>query len=101
MDLCDLVDPAYRGRLRVGWRDDPRPIDGVLQGTYAHVGVADVWRTRRERPGPSRSVATERFRLYRRWTIDALDVLTGTGALTPAGLRLVDRMGQTVGSWSA
>lgn len=46
LERYDLVDPHYAGRLRVPWRPDPRPVEGVLHGTYAHLAVADVWRAR-------------------------------------------------------
>jgi uncharacterized protein len=99
LDLCDLFDPDYRVRLPVGWRPDPRPIEGVLQGTYAHVAVADIWRVRSERPG-DRTEARSHFLRYREWLDAALDALAGTGALTAAGARLVDRMRATVDYWT-
>ncbi|WP_307870812.1 FxsB family cyclophane-forming radical SAM/SPASM peptide maturase [Micromonospora sp. C51] len=94
LDVSQLYDPAYRKRLSVPWRDDPRPLEGVLQGTYAHLAVADIWRAR---PGP---LARQRHRRYRGWTVRAIDELAGTGALTEHGHRFVRRMRQTVDSWS-
>ena len=29
------------------WREDPRPLGALLQGTYAHIAVTDYWRVRR------------------------------------------------------
>ncbi len=29
--------------FRVGWRSDPRPLGAVVQGTYAHLALADLW----------------------------------------------------------
>jgi uncharacterized protein len=57
LDLFELCDPVAAGRLFYApWRDDPRPVEALLQGTYAHVGVTDYWRARRHRAeGPSRS----------------------------------------------
>jgi uncharacterized protein len=34
-DLMDLFDPKYQ----VPWRPDPRPVGGVLNGTYAYLAV--------------------------------------------------------------
>jgi len=99
LDLCELFDRSYAPRLKVAWRADLRPVEGVIQGTFAHLAVADVWRARAERSGPG-SDAANNFRLYRDWTADAIDVLTESGALTPAGKRFVDRMAQTLTSWS-
>ncbi|GAB2571519.1 hypothetical protein Aab01nite_04430 [Paractinoplanes abujensis] len=100
LDLIDLVpDDAGDDRLRVGWRPDPRPVEAALQGAYAHLAVADVWRRRAERAGddPSR----ERFRRYRDWTAAAIDGLRTGDRLTPAGARFVGRMADTVGAWTA
>jgi uncharacterized protein len=101
LDLCDLFDPAYRSVLRVGWRRDERPIEGALQGTYAHLGVADVWRVRAEVAGSGQAEARRLFRQYRSWTSDAADALLSTGALTPAGTRFVSRIAQTLAAWRA
>ena len=48
----DLFDPADSATYQVPWRPDPRPVDGVLNGTYAYLAVGELWRSRaRERPG--------------------------------------------------
>ncbi|MCW3840029.1 FxsB family radical SAM/SPASM domain protein [Micromonospora yasonensis] len=97
LDLCDLFTPEHTGRLSVGWRNDPRPIEGVLQGTYAHLAITDIWRQRARRAGAD-SVAHERHQQYRAWTADAADALLGSGALTPAGERFVGRIAEALAS---
>ncbi|TDC36947.1 FxsB family cyclophane-forming radical SAM/SPASM peptide maturase [Micromonospora sp. KC213] len=94
LDVCDLFDRTDERRLTVPWRPDSRPVEGVLHGTYAHLAVADVWRSR---PGPA---AATTYRRYRDWTGAALDALLGLGALTTAGDRFVGRMRDTLDSWS-
>ena len=47
LDRLDLYHAIPGQRFHVLWRDDARPIESVLQGTYAHMGVTDYWRTRR------------------------------------------------------
>ncbi|MGC5054220.1 FxsB family cyclophane-forming radical SAM/SPASM peptide maturase [Micromonospora sp. DT48] len=94
LDVSQLYDPTYRKRLSVPWREDPRPLEGALQGTYAHMAIADIWRAR---PG---DLARQRHRQYFRWTERAIDELAGTGALTEHGQRFVRRMRQTMDSWS-
>ncbi|WP_446209877.1 FxsB family cyclophane-forming radical SAM/SPASM peptide maturase [Micromonospora sp. IBSANI012] len=94
LDVCDLFDRHDRRRLTVPWRADPRPVEGVLHGTYAHLAVADVWR---RRPG---GAAATTFRRYRDWTDGALDALLELGALTAAGERFAHRMRDTLDSWS-
>ncbi|MDM4719040.1 FxsB family cyclophane-forming radical SAM/SPASM peptide maturase [Micromonospora sp. WMMA1363] len=93
LDVCELVDRRDARLLTVPWRDDPRPVEGVLHGTYAHLAVADVWR---RRPGPE---AAAHHRRYRDWTDGALDALLGLGVLTPAGERFATRMRATVDRW--
>ena len=91
LDLIDLIPDDVAGeRLRVGWRPDPRPVEAVLQGAYAFLAVADVWRRRAE---------PDRFRTHRDWTAAAIDTLTRGDRLTPAGTRFVARMAETVDGW--
>ncbi|WP_238008255.1 FxsB family cyclophane-forming radical SAM/SPASM peptide maturase [Dactylosporangium sp. AC04546] len=99
LDLVDLFDTESPVRLRVGWRPDPRPIEGVLQGVYAHAAVADVWGVRARRADDP--VARETFQRYHGWTVAALEALRDTDALTPLGRRFVDRLGDTVAERSA
>lgn len=98
LDLCDLFEPSAQ-TMRVGWRPDPRPIEGVLQGTYAHIAVADIWRARVRRGGPQDAPAEAAYRQYRDWTVEAIDGLRGSRALTPVGERLVERMAKTISEW--
>ncbi|WP_433533124.1 aKG-HExxH-type peptide beta-hydroxylase [Micromonospora sp. CA-263727] len=94
LDLSLLYDPAYRRRLAVPWRDEPRPLEGALQGTYAHLAVAELWRAR------AGVRAGQHYRRYREWTARTIDELAATGALTGHGDRFVGRMRETVDSWS-
>jgi uncharacterized protein len=99
LDLCDLYDLNHVGRIKVEWRTDLRPVEGVLQGTYAHLSIADMWRHRAERPG---ATAEERahYAKYVAWTQSAIGALISSGALTAAGKRFVGRMAETLASWS-
>jgi uncharacterized protein len=103
LDLCELVDGSYRSvLLPVGWRADPRPVEGVLQGIYAHAAVADMWRLRASRAaGGGDSAAREHFLRYRDWTATAAEDLIATGALTPAGSAFVGHLADTVATWPA
>ncbi|MEU1555521.1 FxsB family cyclophane-forming radical SAM/SPASM peptide maturase [Streptomyces scabiei] len=94
LDMFDLLDGADERRYRVLWRPDARPLDAVVQGAYAHLAVADVWRIRVRR-GASGVDATlyERSRTeadrWRTAVLDALDTVAGTGSLTVLGHRFV------------
>lgn len=100
LDLFDLCDPTDRRRFYAPWRDDPRPVEALLQGAYAHIGVTDYWRVRRNRTdGPEALAAAERFARWRMLTAVGIDTLAHSGALTSLGDRFVARMRTTVESW--
>jgi len=99
MDLVPLTRPAGR-RYYSPWREDPRPIDGLLQGCYAFFAVTGFWRAQRHLGS-----AGERLRgdvAYARWrgaTSDAADSLARSGELTPAGRALVEEMRRRLDAW--
>jgi uncharacterized protein len=96
-DLCDRTDQRV---YFAPWREDPRPLGALLQGTYAHIGVTDYWRVRRHQvTGPGALAAAERFARWRALTAEAIETLAGSGALTPLGARFVDGMRTTVEPW--
>jgi uncharacterized protein len=76
---------AYTRRLRVPWRRDPRPVEGVLHGTYAHLALAHL------RRAEGRAARAEYLR-YRSWVCRAASELLATGALTRDGERFVAAM---------
>ncbi|MEV6401158.1 FxsB family cyclophane-forming radical SAM/SPASM peptide maturase [Streptomyces sp. NPDC051907] len=98
-DMYDLFEPGG-GRYHVAWRTDPRPLDAVLQGTYAHLAVADVWRTRarRETRGARPEDAAGQAEFWRGAVLAALDTLSTAGAPTGVGERLLAGMRATARS---
>ena len=106
IDLADLYDQAALHdqagpRLFYApWRDDPRPLPGLLQGTYAHIGVTDYWRGRRDRAAGAEAVtAAEQFARWRLDTAEAIETLAGSGSLTDDGDHFVALMRATVHPW--
>ncbi|WP_328838218.1 FxsB family cyclophane-forming radical SAM/SPASM peptide maturase [Streptomyces europaeiscabiei] len=87
LDLVDLHDPACDKLFYAPWRPDPRPLEGLLQGTYAHLAVVDFWRARWLSGGGRE--AEVRFSRWRDQTAEAAATLAGSGALTEAGERFV------------
>ena len=101
-DMFDLWDRTDQRVFFAPWRDDPRPLGALLQGTYAHIGVTDYWRVRRHRvTGPDALGAAERFARWRMMTAEAVGTLADSGALTPLGARFVGGMRATVDAWRA
>jgi HEXXH motif-containing protein len=91
-------DPAIR--YYAPWRDDPRPLDGLLQGVYAFVGITDFWRVHRQHATAAEaSLAHFEFALWRRQAFGAAQVLAGSGRLTEHGRRFVDGLHATLASW--
>ncbi|MER5440071.1 HEXXH motif-containing putative peptide modification protein [Streptomyces sp. NPDC002790] len=74
------------------WRPDPRPYDGLLQGAYAHLALADFFQ-RWALTGPSRrESAWTQYSRYRSQVGAVLPVLVGSPSLTGRGRRFVDQM---------
>ena len=99
-DMFDLCDRSDQRAFFAPWREDPRPLGALLQGTYAHIAVTDYWRGRRHMvTGPDALAAAELFARWRMMTAEAIETLAGSGALTPLGARFVDGMRATVQPW--
>jgi uncharacterized protein len=97
LDLYDVYDAADSRLYRAPWREDPRPLEGLLQGTYAHLAVSDYWRTRQQvTTGDEAKAAGERFTLWHTHTRDSIETLAGSGSMTPLGMRLVEEMRRSV-----
>jgi len=93
LDEYDLYDPADRRLYHAPWRTDERPIEGLLQGTYAHLAVTDYWRQRQvTATGAAATEASEQFSRWHAHTRDAIDTLAASGSLTTLGEKFVEQM---------
>ncbi|MEU7611728.1 HEXXH motif domain-containing protein [Micromonospora sp. NPDC049204] len=91
--LLTLVEGGGDVRYYAPWRDDPRPLAGILQGAYAFVGITRFWRTyRHDAPLDERAAADFEFALWRRQTLDVLRMMAASGRLTGHGQRFVDTL---------
>jgi len=111
LDVVPLLEGPDPARWYAPWRDDPRPLSGLLQGAYAHLGVAGFWRqVRWSEPqtgtGAGAASSTHRqscahteFARCCVGTADAIATLRSSDALTPAGRRFVTVMAETVQAW--
>lgn len=85
-------------RCYAPWRDDPRPVAGLIQGVYAFAGIAGFWRAHRRfaaTPG-ERVLAEFEFALWRRQTRRALGTLGGSDQLTDEGRAFVAELSTVV-----
>lgn len=84
-EFYELFDRTDTQQIRVPWREDPRPVEGVLHGTYAHLALAQL----NQRLGEAGHAAWLR---YRAWVCGACEALHETTALTADGKRFVAGM---------
>lgn len=76
------------------WRSDPRPFDGLLQGAYSHLALADYWQrfALGARRVTHRDLAWAEHARCRQQVGAVLPVLAGSAALTAEGRVLVNEM---------
>jgi uncharacterized protein len=84
LDMTRIEDGTDTGRYFAPWRDDPRPLHGMLHGIYAFLGLARCWHRLTAAPGLA-ELAEERFAETRLWVSAALDQVQHSAALTDAG----------------
>jgi HEXXH motif-containing protein len=88
MDMVPLVEEDDR-KVYAPWREDPRPARGLLQGVYAHLGIARFWNTQQHASTGQNDVlrAQVLFARWRRAVSEAVRTLLTVDCLTPAGKR--------------
>jgi HEXXH motif-containing protein len=97
LDLIQLTQPDDGRRFYAPWRDDPRPISGLLQGAYAYLGVSGFWRRQRQLDHAIDSHVE--FARWREAATLTADVLRSSGRLTAAGEEFVRGMAATLHTW--
>lgn len=90
-DLKDVYETRPSRLHYSPWRNDPRPLSGVVHAIMAFTGVADFWW--RERTDPATEL--EYARHIRQLHV-ARRLATGAPELTPLGAALVDALGNTI-----
>ncbi|MFJ9728627.1 aKG-HExxH-type peptide beta-hydroxylase [Streptomyces sp. NPDC101209] len=93
-EMVTLHHADGQARYFAPWRPDPRPYDGLLQGAYAHLALAD-FHQRRALDGSDRAhldTDWSQFARYHAQVGAALPALVGSAELTPPGRRLVEFM---------
>jgi HEXXH motif-containing protein len=88
LHLVRLHEPDPRERYYAPWRNDPRPIGGLLQGIYAFAGITEFYREL-HRLEPGNQLAAFEFALWRTQTTRAATSVSNDSALTTAGRRFV------------
>jgi HEXXH motif-containing protein len=102
MEITPLTRPDDGRRYYAPWRDDPRPLGGLLHGAYAHMMVSRFWRT--ERRYATGAAAIRAHAAFARWRAAALEVagiLLDSRRLTRAGEVFVTAMMGPLTEWNA
>ncbi|MFW6689450.1 HEXXH motif domain-containing protein [Streptomyces sp. MAR4 CNX-425] len=108
LHLYPLLRPAAPGDgaepelFHAPWRDDPRPLEGLVQGIYAFFGVARFWRTHRHAVDPADApVAHFEYVFWRDEVRATLAAVRGHERFTPLGSRLIATLGERCDRWAA
>lgn len=100
LDLIPLFEPD-QAQYYAPWRQDPRPLGGLLHGAYAYLGVTDFWRVQSMVPDTAhQSYAQLEFARWSHGTAQVAEDLLDSGALTAAGTRFVRGMRDRVRTWN-
>lgn len=94
LDMLPLIEPSDE-RGYAPWRDDPRPLGGILQGVYAFTGIVRFWDVQRRTESEPDAVLHANV-LYERWRLAielAVGFLLDRASLTANGLRFVTILG--------
>lgn len=94
--MVELHRASPAARYFAPWRPDPRPYDGLLQGAYSHLALADFFQRRALTVDLAQDEGA--WALYARYHAQvgaALPALVGSSDLTAVGRRFVDAMAAT------
>jgi HEXXH motif-containing protein len=100
-DLVELVRPNTQELYYAPWRDDPRPAEALLHGTYAHLGVAEFWRKQRyiDAGRKGNLLAHAEYVRWRDAAAEAANTLRQCPDLTPLGHDFVNGIHETLRIW--
>ncbi|GAB7109279.1 HEXXH motif domain-containing protein [Streptomyces phaeofaciens JCM 4814] len=83
------------------WRNDPRPIEGLLQGIYAFMGIVRFWREHRKTDATQPAMAHFEFALWRTQVARAMEQVRRHRRLTPLGTALLETLRDHCSQWLA
>lgn len=104
MHLVQLTEGDDEELHYAPWRDDPRPLSGLLQGAYAFVGITAFWRERRRSLNQHGSATDEtdfEYAYARSQVNDALRTIAASPGLTRWGRMLGEHLADRVRPWLA
>lgn len=99
LHFVQLREDDQRERFYAPWRDDPRPLPGLLQGVYAFFGVTMYWRAVLNGSTPLDRRAAFEFAYWRAATWRTLLTMRDDPGLTEAGRRFLAGVAERLGPW--
>jgi HEXXH motif-containing protein len=100
LDLFPMVEDRDTGWYYAPWRDDPRPVRGLLQGACAFFGVTRFWRRQRDHTPADQALRGHvEFARRRAEVLTVTSTLLASGQLTDAGARFAARMHARLLDW--
>ncbi|QKW12470.1 HEXXH motif domain-containing protein [Verrucosispora sp. NA02020] len=100
LHLAPLIEGEPPHRLYAPWRDDPRPLGGLIQGVYAFVGIVEFWRAYRQvATGTAAGLAHFEFARWREQVWATLRMMRDLPQLTDVGRHLVEGLTTTALGW--
>lgn len=97
-EIVPLHDDDRAERLYAPWREDPRPLGGLVHGVYAFLGVSAFWRALSRAHRGDRLAAFE-FAHWRAQAWEALEVVRDDVALTEEGQRFMAKLATAFAPW--
>jgi HEXXH motif-containing protein len=94
LHLLTLSEEDPERRYYAPWRDDPRPLGGLLQGVYAFAGITAFW-ARHDSPEHA-GLASFELSLWRNQTVGALRTLLAGDRLTARGRQFLEQLHSSV-----
>ncbi|MBE8520124.1 HEXXH motif domain-containing protein [Amycolatopsis sp. H6(2020)] len=98
LQLVRLHDDDRTERLYAPWREDPRPLGGLVHGIYAFFGVSAFWRAL-AKARPDDLLAAFEFAHWRIQSWRTLEAIREDPALTGAGRRFLGELADVLGPW--
>ncbi|WP_330253181.1 HEXXH motif-containing putative peptide modification protein [Nocardia sp. NBC_00565] len=92
LDIAVLYTKNDEAAHYAPWRGDPRPLGALLQGVYAHLGVAQFWGTHRTTAHENALRADTEFARWRDDTWQACQGIVGDPAFTDVGRAFVEAL---------
>ncbi|WP_394365725.1 aKG-HExxH-type peptide beta-hydroxylase [Streptomyces sasae] len=95
-EMTELHRAGSAARYFAPWRPDPRPYDGLLQGAYSHLALADFFQRRARTVDSAQGEdAWAQYARYHAQVGAVLPTLAASPDLTVVGRRFVEEMAAT------